>query len=403
MMEIVETTNITDKQESTNGHVKRWCLTINNPIFADTGYVEIDTSNTALEIVENPYDFSVLEEEYNQEFFEYKYIQRENSDKAIKCPFFKNYDCVKRYFESLKDNDGLKYAIGQYEKGENETPHIQAFIIYTNNKRFKNVKQDFPTAHLITAKGQNSENRAYCTKKDTRIAEPFEIGVFGEMRTRNDIEQFRELLKAGANNTELGDLFPTLMFQQGVAKTEAHRQDFLKQEWSKKHRNVDVTYIYGEPQLGKSSYITGTIDKFGKEIAGLHTLEECCTVDNYKTGTFEGYDTQKILVLEEFNSQLEITFMNRLLDKKPLALPARFANRWSQFNKVYIVSNKRLEELYIKVQQEEPVLFDAFKKRIHRVVHFYDYLKYTVEENGIKKLKRVQLDMFKEETPNKPW
>ena len=91
----------------------------------------------------------------------------------------------------MKELGGLKYAVYQYERGENGTYHIQGFIIYKNSKRFINVKQDFPTAHIIVPRGSNIENRDYCTKKETRVAEPVEIGEFSEMRSRNDITNRR--------------------------------------------------------------------------------------------------------------------------------------------------------------------------------------------------------------------
>ena len=46
---------------------KRWLLTINNPIFADSGYTEINPSDTDLEVKENHYDF------HNMRFFEFAY------------------------------------------------------------------------------------------------------------------------------------------------------------------------------------------------------------------------------------------------------------------------------------------------------------------------------------------
>ncbi|MDR1092627.1 MAG: hypothetical protein LBL66_00595 [Clostridiales bacterium] len=133
---------------------KRWILTINNPIFADSGYTEVNPSDTDLEVAGNHYDLSVLEESENKGFFDFKYIKvgKDSKDKIILRPFFKDLESIEKYFKILKEYGNLKYAIYQYEKGGNGTPHIQGFIIYKNSKRFKNVKQDFPTAHIIAPK-----------------------------------------------------------------------------------------------------------------------------------------------------------------------------------------------------------------------------------------------------------
>ena len=341
--------------------LKRWLLTINNPIFADSSYTEINPSDTDLEVIENHYDLSVLEQDENKDLFEFRYIPFEKDEKQviIKRPFFKNLDCIEKYFKGLRDTGGLKYAVYQYERGENGTYHIQGFIIYKGGKRFVNVKQDFPTAHIIIPKGSNIENRDYCTKKETRVAEPVEIGEFSEMRSRNDITQFFEALKLGADNILLKGMFPVLYSQYGPEKIERFRQDELKAEYGRKFRNVKVTYIYGVPRTGKTTYIYDN-----------YPIEEICRIDNYLKGTFEAYEHQKILVLDEFTGKIDLPFMNNLLDKFPVQLPARFANRTACFEQVFIISNLPLDRLYKDEQATAREVYNAFIARIHNIIHF---------------------------------
>ena len=340
---------------------KRWILTINNPVFADSGYTEVNPSGTDLEVVNDYYDLSVLKEVENKDFFEFRYIQQEKDgkEKIIKRPFFKNLDCIEKYFKSLKENGGLKYAIYQYEKSESGTYHIQGFAIYKESKRFKNVKQDFPTAHIIVPNGSNTQNRDYCTKKDSRIAEPVEIGEFSEMRSRNDIVEFLELVKLGASNVTLKTTFPVLYSQYGPEKIERFRQDDLKEEYGKKFRDVKVTYIYGEARTGKTTYIYEN-----------YPMDDICRVINYYKGTFEFYNFHKILVLDEFTGKIDITYMNNLLDKFPLDLPARFANRMACFEEVFIISNLPLTELYKEEQAAMPEVYKAFISRIQNIIRF---------------------------------
>lgn len=345
----------------TSAMKKRWILTINNPVFFDTDYTEVNPSDTDLEILKDYYDLSVLKENEYKDFFEYKYIKIEKDSKAviIKRPFFKDLDSVENYFKALREFGNLKYAVYQYERGENGTPHIQGFIIYKNSKRFKNVKQDFPTAHIQAPNGSNVENRDYCTKKDTRIAEPVELGEFSEMRSRNDIVQFLEMLKLGASNVLLKNMFPVLYTQYGSDKIERFRQDELKEEYGQKFRDINVTYIYGDTRLGKTTYI---YEKF--------PIKDICRINNYERGTFENYTNQKILVLDEFTGKLDITFMNNLLDKFPVDLPARFSNRTACFSEVYIISNLPLDRLYNLERQSSPEVYNAFIARIQNIIKF---------------------------------
>jgi len=374
--------NAADQSESTTSFRKRWIVTINNPVFADSTFVgrgctevtplPADISGDNAVVLENHYDLSVLQEPENTDYFEYKYIRHEKDGKAqiIKRPFFKDLDCVEKYFKALREFSNLKYAIYQYEKGENGTPHIQAFVIYKNNKRFKNVKQDFPTGHLIVPNGSNVENRDYCTKKDTRLAPPIEIGEFSEMRSRNDIVLFLEALKLGASNVLLQNMFPVLYTQFGPDKIEKMRQDFLKEEHGQKFReNITVTYIYGNTRLGKTTYV---YDKY--------PIKDICRVHNYERGTFEDYMFQKILVLDEFTGKIDITFMNNLLDKFPVNLPARFANRTACFDEVYIISNLPISELYKEERAATPEVYNAFVKRIQNIIYFTGFCKWHYEK-----------------------
>ena len=99
---------IEDEGETLNNskQLKRWLLTINNPIFADNGYTEISPHDTDIEVLENHYDLSVLQEDENKDFFEFRYIQFEKDGKPviIKRPFFKDLQSVEGYFKNLKDN-----------------------------------------------------------------------------------------------------------------------------------------------------------------------------------------------------------------------------------------------------------------------------------------------------------
>ena len=154
-------------------------------------------------------------------------------------------------------------------------------------------------------------------------------------------------------------MFPVLYSQYGPEKIERFRQDELKAEYGKKFRDVKVTYIYGAPRTGKTTYIYET-----------HPINDICRIDNYIKGTFEGYDHQKILVLDEFTGKIDLPFLNNLLDKFPVQLPARFANRTACFEQVYIISNLPLESLYKEEQSTARAVYNAFIARIHNVIKF---------------------------------
>lgn len=75
----------------------------------------------------------------------------------------------------LLESDHCKYGIVGRETGENGTPHLQGFCIFSNNKRFNTVKSLLGNRyHIELAKGNTNQASDYC-KKD---------GDFDEYGTR---------------------------------------------------------------------------------------------------------------------------------------------------------------------------------------------------------------------------
>ena len=59
--------------------------------------------------------------------------------------------------------------------------------------------------------------------------------------------------------------------------------------------------------------------------------------------------------------------MLKYLDGYPVEFPARYANRHACFTKVYIATNIDLRNQYPNIQQEQPITWQGFLRRIHHV------------------------------------
>lgn len=284
-------------------------------------------------------------------------------------------DNFEKYVQELEH---FKYCIFQREKGhETGTEHFQVFIIFTIAKRFSTIKSYFPTAHIEACKGSNVQCRDYCCKSDTRVSGPYEIGQFVEERSRTDISNFIELCQLGASDVEIAKLYPSL-YLKSLDKISKIRQSYVGDEFLNKLRDVDVTYIYGLPGTGKTRYIYDNY-KFGEF---YHTSV-------YNNSTFDGYNGQDVLVLDEFAGKINIELMNRLLDRYPFELPARFANKVACYTKVYIISNFKITELYKDEQSSKKILFDAFLRRVKKIVRFEKNGDMIVERDNYKDLYRT--------------
>lgn len=79
-------------------------------------------------------------------------------------------------------NLDYEYLVWQLERGENETIHCQGYVCFPTNHKFNRVRLMFgPQAHIELRRGKHSEAKAYCMKKMTREAGPYQYGDDSEI------------------------------------------------------------------------------------------------------------------------------------------------------------------------------------------------------------------------------
>ena len=347
-----------NEQISLSTQARRWVFTINNPL--GDGIEEIDIATTDIPIDNDYYDKSVIQDLESSGYFQFKYVLVKikiddftYKDFVVRRPFFKDIDSAISYFQNLEH---FKYCIFQLEKGEEEeTPHFQGFISFIVGKRFKTMKNLLPFAHLEKAKGSNTQCREYCSKKDTRVDGPFEMGKFAEERERTDIKEFLELVKAGATEDELMNLFPTLYLRELHKIQSIYASNYT--QYKRKCRDICVTYIYGKSGVGKSTAIR---KKLG--------LENSFWVHHYDNAMFTNYNFQDNLVFDEFTGKIPISHINMLLNVEPIELRGLNCSKYGAYHNVYIISNYSPKELYRETQKTEPMIYQTFNRRLNNII-----------------------------------
>lgn len=109
---------------------------------------------------------------------------------------------------------------------------------------------------------------------------------------------------------------------------------------------------------------------------------------------FDSYNGQPVIAFDEFRSSLRIKEMLLFCDIYPIELPSRYTNKYACYNKVYIISNWELEKQYYEIQREDKESWDAFLRRIHKVVIYgkdgsikeYDSVKAYLERDEFVKI-----------------
>lgn len=255
------------------------------------------------------------------------------------------------------------------EIGDTGTPHTHLYFCCENAVSFEKVKKHFPSAHIDSANGSSQENRDYIRKegkylnsdkKETNIIETFEeygiIPLDKSSKNQTVSEQVLEMVENGCSNAKIIREFPS--YATKIPHLDKTRQTLLEEANKNTWRDVTVKYIFGETATGKTRYV---MEKYG--------YSNVYKITNYKN-PFDGYAGQDVILFDEFRSSLPLSYMLQYLDGYPCSLPARFADKVACFTKVYIVSNIDLNKQYPNVQREETLSWNAFVRRIKKVMFF---------------------------------
>jgi len=264
----------------------------------------------------------------------------------------------------------ISFYAFQLEAGENETPHHQAYLHFSQPLSFNALKQVFPTAHIEAMRGSPQDSMMYCTKHDTRLEEPIIWGELPQQGKRNDLEEIYELIKGGISNKEIREQYPG-QYIRYQDKLKLIRQEIFDEKYSKMYRHLEVIYISDQPGVGKTRFV---MEKYG--------YENVFRVSNYKN-PFDHYDGQEVIIFEEFRDSLPIEQMLNYLDGYPLRLPARYSDRVACYKTVFIISNWNYENQYKDIQRHNRSTFEAFRRRFTMIGSLKEVINYFNTKEGL--------------------
>lgn len=264
---------------------------------------------------------------------------------------------------------GLIYACVSMEIGAKEhTPHIHMFVLYKNPKSWDTMRNLIPNGNWDVCKGSGLQNKDYVfklgkwieTEKGTTPVKGMQR-EFGELPpetacSKPELEFLYNLIKQGYSDAEIIEEYPEYMFD--LSHIQRCRLVIRQEEYKDKWRDLEVSYIYGKTGTGKSRYVMET---FG--------YKNVFRVTDY-VHPWDTYEGQDVVLFEEFNSSIRIQDMLNYLDGYPLKLPARYSDKQACFTKVFITTNVPLFEQYPNVRDEHRETWNAFLRRIHKVIWY---------------------------------
>lgn len=245
--------------------------------------------------------------------------------------------------------------IGQLEEGsETGYRHWHVLIEQKSPIRFSTLKKKFPIGRLETRRGTVAEALAYVTKEETSLGVTIQNGLIEAAEKTSKpsrLEQLHARVLAGESVNQILLDDPKAWF---YGRNLERLANAVAVENSKKLRDVEAVYLWGKTGVGKTRSLW---ERYGNSMY---------RVSDY-SHPWDSYKGEKVLVLDEFYGQLAFSLLLNVLDRYPLEIPARYANKQANWEKVYLVSNVPLENQYADIQRFNPNGWEALNRRIGEV------------------------------------
>jgi len=237
------------------------------------------------------------------------------------------------------------YAIIGREKGGNGTPHLQGYIMLSNQLRFSSIKKDFPTLHIEKARGTSEQNRVYCSKESDFV----EIGKCPEdsgtvtkniWKTIYDLAAKGEWMTLQENHPRVWIMMHEKLKSMRIPNTVVIQGDLINEWW------------FGDTGTGKSRLAW---EKYG-DICFQKMLNKW----------WDGYDHQPVVVIEEWSPKNEVTASALKLwaDRYPFTAQIKggVLQRLRPL-KIIVISNYRISDCFPDTRDSEPIArrFNEFR------------------------------------------
>ncbi len=272
--------------------------------------------------------------------------------------------------------DGV-YQIGQLERcPRSDRLHLQGYLQLRERATLRRLQRQFAHVyergvHLEPARGTPQENRTYCSKLDSRIAGPWEHGVFQKATQgrRSDLVSLQALIDGGASIRDIAEQrFPEFVkYHRGIER--------YFQLISPVRRWKTAVVIYQGPTgCGKTSRVYAEHDSTTVYCVG-------CPATSTTGVWFDGYRGEPVLLFDDFYSWIRYALLLRICDRHQLNLPVKFGSAQCLARVVYFTSNQSWEKWYPNMASTA-----SFRRRIDWVVEWKqtlggDYVSFSTRFN----------------------
>ncbi len=228
--------------------------------------------------------------------------------------------------------------------------HYQGWIQFKNKKRIGGVKKILSSnqIHLESCRGNEYDNDKYCMKEND-----FKTwGKFISQGYRTDLEIVTKIIKNDGNMSEIADQIPSMVLRYSHGLKELIRIEQKKK--SKKFRKIQTFIHYGD---------TGT----GKTRCAVESTEDHYLISGDSLNWFDGYEGESTLIIDEYNNNVPIDKMLRLLDGYQYRLPIKGGFTYARWTTIHITTNLDKDMIHANAKTEHRL---ALWRRITKWKHY---------------------------------
>lgn len=210
--------------------------------------------------------------------------------------------------------------------------HLQMYVHFAEALTLMAIVRKYPGINWAQCRGKASQNIAYCTKLESRVAgtEPCEIGQKPMQGKRTDLIDITEQLNALADPDllEQNPEYTTTFIRYGRAIREYADRRQPKRSWQ-----CPVTIFWGPTGTGKSYSARKFLKSFPERYSVVHLQGRGTEWWNeYKVGT-------NVLIDDFHDHQLDVERFKNVIDRYEMEVPYKGGFRNFNPRQIVITSN----------------------------------------------------------------
>lgn len=236
--------------------------------------------------------------------------------------------------QDLRDASG--YFVYQLERGQGGNRHYQGYIELLQRKRLSEVRHLLNGAHFEVRRGSQHQAIEYAKKDDTRVAGPWEYGLpaVSQQGQRTDLTRLVRNIKEGKSLLQIVEEEPQFLRFASHIKS-------LQSELPLQHRpNIRFVWMYGDSGGGKTA---SAYEAVKRPLLGETSPPTLYLYDDAKTEWWQGYSSESVVLIDDFQGLMEPSRLMRLLDRYEYRVPTKGSSRAMSTDKIIITSHARFD------------------------------------------------------------